>query len=76
MRLVDMLPVSIRVVRLLREASGEAVDLFEGLAEGKQQGLLELKRVHLEGKYELPSSLVERCREAAIEISGRGLNLY
>ncbi|KAI4275102.1 MAG: hypothetical protein L6R38_005956 [Xanthoria sp. 2 TBL-2021] len=76
MRLVDMLPVSIRVVRLLREVSGEAVDLFEGLAEGKQQGLPELKRVHLEGKYELPSGLVERCRKAAIEISGRGLILY
>ncbi|KAI4235433.1 MAG: hypothetical protein L6R40_006476 [Gallowayella cf. fulva] len=76
MRLIDMLPASIRVVRLLREASGDAADLFQGLAEGKQQRQLELKRVHLEGYYDLPFSLVEKCREAAIEISGPGLKLY
>ncbi|KAL8671887.1 MAG: hypothetical protein Q9168_003624 [Polycauliona sp. 1 TL-2023] len=75
MRLVDMLPKSIRVVKLLREITGDAADLFKGLAEGKQRGLLELKRVHLEGDYELPSSLVEECREAAIEIKGPWLTL-
>ncbi|KAL8648938.1 MAG: hypothetical protein Q9226_005783 [Calogaya cf. arnoldii] len=33
MPLADMLPASIRVVTLHREASGEAADLFKGLAE-------------------------------------------
>ncbi|KAL8845737.1 MAG: hypothetical protein Q9221_009119 [Calogaya cf. arnoldii] len=76
MRLVDMLPLSLRVVTLLREVSGDAVDLFRGLAEGKQQGLLELKRIRLDGDYALPSSLFEKCRDAAIEILGPHLVLY
>ncbi|KAL8993514.1 MAG: hypothetical protein Q9169_006284 [Polycauliona sp. 2 TL-2023] len=76
MRLIDMLPASIRVVRLLREASGDAVDLFKGLAEGKQERLPELKRIFLEGVYYLPIDLVQKCKEVSIEISGGNLRLY
>ncbi|KAL8772739.1 MAG: hypothetical protein Q9209_002084 [Squamulea sp. 1 TL-2023] len=76
MRLVDMLPASIRVVRLLAQIESEAVDLFKGLVEGKQEILPELKRVCLEGNYNLPFSLIEKCREVAVEISGPCIRIY
>ena len=70
-RLLDMLPASIRVVRLLREIQkGDPADLFVGLAEGKKERLPKLKKISLEGYFDLSQAVVDELKDAGIEITG------
>ncbi|KAI4203605.1 MAG: hypothetical protein LQ346_001752 [Caloplaca aetnensis] len=75
-RLIDVLPTSIRVVRLLREIKvGDPADLFAGLAEGKTEVLPELKRVFLEGDYVLRRGVIDECEAVGIEVTGPCLQI-
>ncbi|KAL8905668.1 MAG: hypothetical protein Q9207_002482 [Kuettlingeria erythrocarpa] len=75
-RLIDVLPASIRVVRLLREIKvGDPADLFVGLAEGKEEFLPELKRVFLEGDYILRQGVIDECKAVGIEVIGPCLEI-
>ncbi|KAL8914333.1 MAG: hypothetical protein Q9171_001053 [Xanthocarpia ochracea] len=76
-RLIDVLPTSIRVLRLLREIKvGDPTDLFVGLAEGKKELLPELKRIVLEGDYILRKSIIDECKAVGIEVSGPCLQTF
>ena len=75
-RLIDVLPTSIRVLRLLREIKvGDPTDLFVGLAEGKRELLPELKKIVLEGDYILRKSIIDECKAVGIEVSGPCLQI-
>ncbi|KAI4166772.1 MAG: hypothetical protein LQ348_007763 [Seirophora lacunosa] len=75
-RLIDVLPPSIRVVRLLREIKvGDPADLFAGLANGKKELLPELKRIGLMGDYTLHRRVVDECKAVGIEIAGPCLQI-
>ncbi|KAL8855932.1 MAG: hypothetical protein Q9178_007446 [Gyalolechia marmorata] len=75
-RLIDVLPSSIRVLRLLREIKvGDPTDLFVRLAEGKRELLPELKRINLEGDYILRKGMVDECKAVGIEILGPCLQI-
>ncbi|KAI4114208.1 MAG: hypothetical protein LQ338_008032 [Usnochroma carphineum] len=74
--LIDVLPASIRVVRLLREIKqGDPADLFVGLAGGKKEKLPELKKIALEGNYILREDLIDKCKAVGIEITGPCLKI-
>ncbi|KAL8920919.1 MAG: hypothetical protein Q9172_004278 [Xanthocarpia lactea] len=75
-RLIDVLPTSIRVLRLLREIKvGDPTDLFVGLAEGKRELLPELKRIFLEGDYVLRKCMIDECKAVGIEVLGPCLQI-
>ncbi|KAL8945380.1 MAG: hypothetical protein Q9211_000089 [Gyalolechia sp. 1 TL-2023] len=76
-RLIDVLPTSIRVLRLLREIKvGDPTDLFIGLAEEKRELLPELKKIVLEGDYILRQSIIDECKAVGTEVSGPCLQTF
>ncbi|KAL8644637.1 MAG: hypothetical protein Q9210_007151, partial [Variospora velana] len=75
-RLVDVLPASIRVLKLVREITvGDPADLFVGLAEGKKVLLPELKKIGLQGDYVLRRNVVDECKAVGIGIEGFDLQI-
>ncbi|KAL9008160.1 MAG: hypothetical protein Q9173_006686 [Seirophora scorigena] len=74
--LIDVLPPSIRVLRLLRKIKvGDPADLFAGLAAGKKELLPKLKRIGLMGDYTLHRRVVDECKAVGIEIAGPCLQI-
>lgn len=75
-RLADVLPASIRIVKLVeRIEEGDLADLFRGLAEAKKSNLPELKKVILEGEYNIWKVMYDEITAAGVEISGWGLDV-
>lgn len=72
-RLVDVLPASIRSVRLVSQIQeGDSADLFIGLAEGKKEVLPRLKKLVLWGDFSLQQDTFDELRGVGIEITGFG----
>ncbi|KAL8838643.1 MAG: hypothetical protein Q9170_002051 [Blastenia crenularia] len=70
MRLVDVLPASIRTVKLVAQIShAHPADLFIGLAEEKGDKLPQLQKINLEGKYEIEQEMLDKLEGAGIAIS-------
>lgn len=68
-RLVDVLPASIRIVRLFREMTYEAWEkLFDGLVEGKARRLPLLTKIVVEDRNFIRERLVDEFKGVGIEI--------
>ena len=72
-RLVDLLPASIRIVKLVNQIQeGDSADLFIGLAEGKKEVLPHLKKLVLWGDFSLQQDTFDELKGVGIEITGYG----
>lgn len=70
-RLVDVLPASIRIVRLIRETKQDWLErIFAGLAEEKEEKLPVLKKIVVEGTSFVYRSLVDKLEAVGVEMKG------
>jgi len=70
-RLVDVLPASISIVRLVREMRQDAwEEVFAGLAEEKAEKLPNLKKIMVEGESPMHGRLVDELKTVGIRIKG------
>lgn len=68
-RLVDVLPASIRIVRLVREMRQDAFEeIFVGLAQRKVERLPVMKKIIMEGQSFMQRSLVDELKAVGVEI--------
>lgn len=68
-RLVDMLPTSIRVVRLVREMRHHYPEkIFADLATEKEQRLPSLRKIVMEGYMPLPEGFVHELKTVGVEV--------
>lgn len=70
-RLVDVLPASIKLVRLVRELGQEGLErVFAGLAEEKEEKSPVLKKIVVEGRTVSQRSLVDELKAVGVEVKG------
>lgn len=70
-RLVDILPASIRIIRLFREMRQDAwEEVFAGLVEGKPEMLPVLTKIVVEDASPMRRGLVDEFKAVGIEIKG------
>lgn len=72
-RLVDVLPASIRMVTLSSQIEeGDSAELFIGLGEGKKEKLPQLKKLVLQGDFSIQQDVIDELKGVGVEITGRG----
>jgi len=68
---VDVLPASIKLVRLVRELEQEGLErVFAGLAEEKEEKSPVLKKIVVEGRTVSQRSLVDELKAVGVEVKG------
>ncbi|KAI4207644.1 MAG: hypothetical protein LQ346_000451 [Caloplaca aetnensis] len=76
-RLVDVLPTSIRAVTLINEVQkSDSASLFLGLAEEKEDKLPQLKKLTLYGDFSIQQDLIDELKGVGVEITGWGRQIF